>query len=59
MKWLMGLFVALNVWLYRLSGGRVMGRMGAAHLRQSRDEGREDVDRREREAVQDGARPDR
>ncbi len=25
-------FTALNVWLYRLSGGRVMGRMGAAPI---------------------------
>lgn len=32
MKWLMGVFVALNVWVYRLSGGRVMGRMGAAPI---------------------------
>ena len=31
-KWLMGIFVALNVWMYRLSGGRVMGRMGAAPI---------------------------
>src|SRR5262249_34605867 len=32
MKWLMAVFVALNVWVYRLSGGRVMGRMGAAPI---------------------------
>ena len=32
MKWLMGLIVALNVWVYRVSGGRVMGRMGAAPI---------------------------
>jgi len=32
MKWLMGIFIALNVWVYRVSGGRVMGRMGAAPI---------------------------
>ena len=32
MKWLMGLIVAPNVWVYRVSGGRVMGRMGAAPI---------------------------
>jgi F420H(2)-dependent quinone reductase len=32
MKPLMNLFIALNVWLYRLSGGRVMGKMGAAPI---------------------------
>jgi len=32
MKWLMGIFIGLNVWVYRLSGGRVMGRMGAAPI---------------------------
>jgi len=32
MKSLMGIFIALNVWVYRLSGGRVMGRMGAAPI---------------------------
>lgn len=32
MKWLMGIFIAINVWVYRLSGGRVMGRMGAAPI---------------------------
>ena len=29
MKLLMSVFIALNVWLYRVSGGRMMGRMGA------------------------------
>jgi len=28
----MRLFIAVNVWLYRLSDGRVMGRMGAAPI---------------------------
>jgi F420H(2)-dependent quinone reductase len=32
MKLLMTAFIALNVWLYRLSGGRVMGKMGAAPI---------------------------
>lgn len=32
MKLLMSAFIALNVWLYRLSGGRVMGKMGAAPI---------------------------
>jgi F420H(2)-dependent quinone reductase len=32
MKPLMNVFIALNVWLYRLSGGRVMGKMGAAPI---------------------------
>ncbi|MGH8219357.1 MAG: nitroreductase family deazaflavin-dependent oxidoreductase [Steroidobacteraceae bacterium] len=32
MKWLMGVFVALNVRVYRLSGGRVMGRMARAPI---------------------------
>jgi deazaflavin-dependent oxidoreductase (nitroreductase family) len=32
MKLLMSAFIALNVWLYRLSGGRMMGRMGAAPI---------------------------
>lgn len=32
MKLLMGAFIALNVWLYRLSGGRLMGKMGAAPI---------------------------
>ena len=32
MKTLMGLFIALNVWLYRLSGGRVMGTMRGAPI---------------------------
>jgi deazaflavin-dependent oxidoreductase (nitroreductase family) len=32
MKWLMAIFVAFNVWVYRVSSGRVMGRMGAAPI---------------------------
>ena len=32
MKLLMSAFIALNVWLYRLSGGRMMGRMGDAPI---------------------------
>lgn len=32
MKLLMGAFIALNVFLYRLSGGRLMGKMGAAPI---------------------------
>ena len=32
MKLLMSVFIALNVWLYRVSGGRMMGRMGAAPI---------------------------
>jgi deazaflavin-dependent oxidoreductase (nitroreductase family) len=32
MKLLMSAFIALNVWLYRLSGGRMMGRIGAAPI---------------------------
>ena len=32
MKLLTNAFIALNVWLYRLSGGRMMGRMGAAPI---------------------------
>jgi deazaflavin-dependent oxidoreductase (nitroreductase family) len=32
MKGLMGAFIALNVSLYRLSGGRLMGKMGAAPI---------------------------
>lgn len=32
MKLLMSTFIALNVWLYRLSGGRVMGKMGKAPI---------------------------
>jgi F420H(2)-dependent quinone reductase len=32
MKPLMSAFIALNVWLYRVSGGRMMGRMGAAPI---------------------------
>ena len=32
MKLLTSAFIALNVWLYRLSGGRMMGRMGAAPI---------------------------
>jgi F420H(2)-dependent quinone reductase len=32
MKVLIRVFIALNVWLYRLSGGRVMGKMGAAPI---------------------------
>ncbi len=32
MKALMSVFVALNVWVYRLSGGRLMGKMGAAPI---------------------------
>jgi len=32
MKLLMTAFIALNIWLYRLSGGRVMGRMGGAPI---------------------------
>lgn len=32
MKLLMSAFIALNVWLYRLSGGRMMGWMGAAPI---------------------------
>ena len=32
MKPLVAALVALNVWLYRLSGGRVMGKMGAAPI---------------------------
>jgi F420H(2)-dependent quinone reductase len=32
MKLLMNVFIALNVWLYRLSGGRVMGKMGTAPI---------------------------
>jgi len=32
MKTLMGAFIALNVWVYRLTGGRLMGRMGAAPI---------------------------
>ena len=29
MKLLWSAFIALNVWLYRVSGGRMMGKMGA------------------------------
>ena len=32
MKLLMSVFIALNVWLYRVSGGRMMGRMDAAPI---------------------------
>ena len=32
MKFLMSAYVALNIWLYRLSGGRLMGKMGAAPI---------------------------
>jgi F420H(2)-dependent quinone reductase len=32
MKLLMSVFIALNVWLYRVSGGRMMGKMGAAPI---------------------------
>jgi F420H(2)-dependent quinone reductase len=32
MKSLMSAFIALNVWLYRVSGGRVMGKMGKAPI---------------------------
>ena len=32
MKLLTSAFIALNVWLYRVSGGRMMGRMGAAPI---------------------------
>ncbi len=32
MKLLMSVFIALNVWLYRVSGGRMMGGMGAAPI---------------------------
>jgi F420H(2)-dependent quinone reductase len=32
MKPLIVVFVTLNVWLYRLSGGRVMGKMGRAPI---------------------------
>jgi F420H(2)-dependent quinone reductase len=32
MKSLVAALVAVNVWLYRLSGGRVMGKMGAAPI---------------------------
>jgi deazaflavin-dependent oxidoreductase (nitroreductase family) len=32
MKPIMTAFIALNVWLYRLSGGRVMGSMGSAPI---------------------------
>ena len=32
MKPFVAALVALNVWLYRLSGGRVMGKMGAAPI---------------------------
>jgi hypothetical protein len=32
MKLLMSAFIALNVWLYRVSGGRMMGKMGAAPI---------------------------
>ena len=32
MKLLTNAFIALNVWLYRLSGGLMMGRMGAAPI---------------------------
>lgn len=32
MNFLMGAFIALNVGLYRLSGGRLMGKMGAAPI---------------------------
>jgi hypothetical protein len=32
MKLLWSAFIALNVWLYRVSGGRMMGRMGAAPI---------------------------
>ena len=32
MKLLMNAFIALNVWLYRVSGGRMMGRIGAAPI---------------------------
>jgi deazaflavin-dependent oxidoreductase (nitroreductase family) len=32
MKLLMRAFIALDVWLYRVSGGRVMGKMGAAPI---------------------------
>ena len=32
MKLLWSAFIALNVWLYRVSGGRMMGKMGAAPI---------------------------
>jgi deazaflavin-dependent oxidoreductase (nitroreductase family) len=32
MKLLLSAFITLNVWLYRMSGGRVMGKMGAAPI---------------------------
>jgi F420H(2)-dependent quinone reductase len=32
MKLLWSAFIALNVWLYRVSGGRMMGKMGAAPM---------------------------
>ncbi len=32
MNALMRAFIALNVWVYRLSGGRLMGKMGAAPI---------------------------
>ncbi len=32
MKLLISAFIAFNVWLYRLSGGRLMGKMGAAPI---------------------------
>jgi deazaflavin-dependent oxidoreductase (nitroreductase family) len=32
MKLLTSAFIALNVWLYRVSGGRMMGKMGAAPI---------------------------
>src|SRR5215472_10658029 len=32
MRLLMTAFIALNIWLYRLSTGRVMGRMGGAPI---------------------------
>ena len=32
MKALMSVFVTLNVWVYRVSGGRLMGKMGAAPI---------------------------
>ena len=32
MKLLTSAFIALNVWLYRVCGGRIMGKMGAAPI---------------------------
>ncbi len=32
MKLLTSVFIALNVWLHRVSGGRMMGKMGAAPI---------------------------